>query len=109
MGTKEGQLLAKINEELYNALDNGFIIKVTLRTGNVIEGVMLKQRMQNTGPPNNPRTSFLSEIVLTELNGTQMSIDLLNVSDISSAISPETLRKYKEAGLIQIDENNVGN
>lgn len=101
---EEAQLLAKKNTHLWEILQKGFIIRVVLKTGLEIEGVLLGQNTKKMGATNNPIIRFYSEITVKQLNGTLTKIDLLDIDQIFSETYPEKIKEYEKAGIIEIVE-----
>ena len=96
--------IIEINKDLYAALKDGFIIKILLKNGLEIEGLLAAHRSGNNASATNPVTSYYSEITLKLLSGDSNTVDLLNIRSVVNATSRDKLKQYEEAGIIRIAE-----
>ena len=102
---KERSHLVQINENLYQALNDGFIIRLIMNNGEKVEGVYAGSHFRNDASPNNPITNYCCEITLHLLNGDITSIDFLDIREVVNVTSPDKLKEYAAAGVIIIDKS----
>ena len=92
--------LVQINKNLYQTLEDGFIIKLIKNNGEEVEGVYAGSRVRNDGPPNNPITNYCCEITLRLLNVNIITIDILDIREIYNVTSPDKRKEYVAAGVM---------
>ena len=96
----EMQHLARMNQELWKAIEGGMIIKVRLKDDRDFEGVFCGQSVGNNVRTMSFASSYYGDLRLRTLDGSMVEIDVLDTQIIVNCTSPEKLRQYGQAGII---------
>jgi hypothetical protein len=98
-GHAEIKHLVSIQNELTNAIGNGFLIKITLLDGRIFEGFLSNQSSGNNGIS---FSSFYANLTLLTLDNNKFEIDLLDIKNIVNSTTKDKVKEYEEAGIITI-------
>ena len=91
--------LVSIQNELTNAIENGFLINVTLSDNRIFEGFLSNQSSGNNGIS---FSSFYGNLTLLTLDNNKFEIDLLDIKCIINSTTKDKVKEYEKAGIITI-------
>lgn len=75
---------ARVNQELWKALEGGCISKVQAKDGREFEGILAGESVGNNAGTMKPASSYYGDVRLRTLDGVMLEIDLLDVQTVAN-------------------------
>lgn len=91
--------LNSIQKQIKDAVEEGFLIRVTLLDERIFEGILSEQSSGKNGVSS---SNFYENLSLITLDKQKLQIDLLNIKKVVNATTQEKINEYDKAGVITL-------